>query len=54
MAKKRQANPFSLRIDKRVMEALKVIAEQEGRSVNKQIEHIIRLYIEMRIGEKNR
>lgn len=46
MTKKRQANPFSLRIDKRVMEELKVIAEQEGRSVNKQIEHIIRLYID--------
>lgn len=57
MAKKRQANPFSLRIDKRVMEALKVIAEQEGRSVNKQIEYIVKKYLDETkgsAGEKNR
>ena len=46
MTKKKQANPYPLRMDKRVMEELKIIAEQEGRSVNKQIEYIIRLYID--------
>lgn len=40
-----QANPYPLRIDEKVMEDLKTIAEKEGRSVNKEIEFILRQYI---------
>lgn len=42
----KQANPYPLRIDDKVMEQVKQIAEQEGRSVNKQIEYILKLYIQ--------
>lgn len=57
MTKKKQANPYPLRIDKKVMEELKIIAEQEGRSVNKQIEYIVKKYLDETkgsAGEKNR
>lgn len=40
-----QANPYPLRIDEKLMEKLKAIAESEGRSVNKQIEFILRKYV---------
>lgn len=37
-----QANPYPLRIEKTVMEKTKHIAKENGRSVNKEIEFILR------------
>lgn len=37
-----QANPYPLRIDKEIMEKFKVIAKNNGRSVNKEIEFILK------------
>lgn len=42
----KQANPYPLRIDQAVMESIKAIAEREGRSVNKQIEFVLRQFVE--------
>lgn len=33
-----QANPYPLRIDKTIMQKIKIIAAHSGRSVNKEIE----------------
>lgn len=41
----RQANPYPLRIEREVMEKLRVIAKNNGRSINKEIETMIRQYI---------
>lgn len=35
---------FHLRIDKQVIENIKVLAKQDGRSINKEIEYILRQY----------
>lgn len=37
-----QANPYPLRIDKVLMEKFKVVAADNGRSVNKEIEILVR------------
>ena len=37
-----QANPYPLRIDRSLMEKFKVVAKNNGRSVNKEIEIMIR------------
>lgn len=37
---------YSLRIDENLMKKVKLIAEQEDRPVSKQLERIIRLYVE--------
>ncbi|MDD7349779.1 MAG: Arc family DNA-binding protein [Clostridiales bacterium] len=37
-----QANPYPLRVDKNVMEKTKYIAKGNGRSVNKEIEFLMR------------
>ena len=37
-----QANPYPLRVDKVLMEKLRVIAAENGRSVNKEIEMLIK------------
>lgn len=37
---------FNLRIDEKLNEKLMKIAEQEGRSKNKQIEYILKKYVE--------
>ena len=37
-----QANPYPLRIDKTIMNKFKVIAKNNGRSVNKEIEYILK------------
>lgn len=37
-----QANPYPLRIDKNLMQKFKVIAAENGRSVNKEIEALIK------------
>lgn len=40
-----QANPYPLRIESKLMEKFKVIAKQNGRSVNKEIEQMIISYV---------
>lgn len=35
-------NPYPLRIDEDLMEELKLLAKEESRSVNKEIEHLIK------------
>lgn len=37
---------YPLKIDDTVMSALKKLAEDQGRSVNKQIEFILKLYLQ--------
>lgn len=37
---------FTLRIDENIMEKIKAIAEEEGRTANKQIEKILKIYVE--------
>lgn len=37
-----QANPYPLRVDKTIMEKFKVVAADHGRSVNKEIEMLMR------------
>lgn len=37
-----QANPYPLRIDPVLMEKLKLIAKENGRSVNKEIEILVK------------
>ena len=37
-----QANPYPLRVDKTIMEKFKVIASDNGRSVNKEIEMLMK------------
>lgn len=36
---------FQLRIDSQVMEQVKKLADEDGRSVNKEIEYILKKYI---------
>lgn len=36
---------YPLKIDKEVMEEIKKIAEEQGRSVNKQIEYILKEFV---------
>jgi len=37
-----QSNPYPLRIDDKLMQKLKVISKDNGRSVNKEIEFLIK------------
>lgn len=47
-------NPYPLRIEEELMEKLKIIAEENSRSVNKEIEHLIKKAIkEYESNEKN-
>lgn len=39
-------NPYPLRIDKILLEKLKVVAHQNGRSANKEIEMLIKKHIQ--------
>lgn len=41
----KQANPYPLRVDRILMRKLRVIATENGRSVNKEIELLIRAAI---------
>ncbi|MEQ2813160.1 Arc family DNA-binding protein [Phascolarctobacterium faecium] len=38
-------NPYSLRIDPEVMDKIKQLAQENSRSVNKEIEYALRQYI---------
>ncbi len=40
-----QANPYPLRVDKLIMEKFKIIASNNGRSVNKEIEMLMKQVI---------
>ena len=40
-----QANPYPLRVDRTIMEKFKVIASNNGRSVNKEIEMLMKQVI---------
>lgn len=49
-----QANPYPLRVDRTIMEKFKVIASSNGRSVNKELEMLMKAAIadyENRNGE---
>lgn len=37
-----QANPYPLRIDRELMEKIKVVSSEHGRSVNKEIEILVK------------
>lgn len=37
-----QANPYPLRVDKTLMEKFKIVASTNGRSVNKEIEFLMK------------
>jgi len=36
---------YQLRIDSKIMEQVKKLAEEDGRSINKEIEYILKQYI---------
>ncbi len=40
-----QANPYPLRVDRTIMEKFKVIASNNGRSVNKELEMLMKQVI---------
>ena len=40
-----QANPYPLRVDRTIMEKFKIIASDHGRSVNKEIETLMKQII---------
>lgn len=40
-----QVNPYPLRIDRLLMEKFKVVASANGRSVNKEIENLIKISV---------
>lgn len=41
---------YHLRIDKNILEKIKSFAKEDGRLLNKEIEHILKLYIQQ--GDK--
>ena len=41
----KQANPYPLRVEAETLNKIKDIAKQEGRSLNKQIEYILKQYL---------
>ena len=47
-----QADPYSLRLEPGIMEKLRVIAKDHGRSVNKEIEVLVREHIAVYEAEK--
>ncbi len=40
-----QANPYPLRIEKEILEKAKFIAKENGRSLNKEIEFVLKKHI---------
>lgn len=45
MAVQKQDAPFSVRIEKDVMNKMRVLAKENGRSLNKQIEFAVKQYL---------
>ncbi len=46
-----QANPYPLRIDKEVMADIKILAKENGRSVNKEIEFALKKYVQYSLSK---
>lgn len=42
----KQINPYPLRIDETVFEKIRFIAIEDGRSINKEIEFILKKYVD--------
>lgn len=42
----KQSNPYPVRIDEDTMDAVKALAEKEGRSLNKQIELMLKQHLQ--------
>ena len=40
-----QRNPYPLRIDDEVMEKIRVVANENGRSVNREIEYVLKQHV---------
>ena len=45
MAAQEQDAPFSVRIEKNVMDKMRILAKEHGRSLNKQIEYAVKQYL---------
>ena len=45
MAAQEQDAPFSVRIEKNVMDQMRILAKENGRSLNKQIEYAVKQYL---------
>lgn len=41
-----QENPYPLRLERKVMSKLRVVAKENGRSINKEIEICLKRYLE--------
>ena len=48
-----QANAYPLRVEENVMEKMKEIAKNDGRSLNKEIEFALKKFIQSYETEKN-
>ncbi len=47
MAAQEQEAPFSVRIEKNVMDKMRILAKENGRSLNKQIEYAVKQYLKV-------
>lgn len=45
MAAEKQEAPFSVRIEKGTMDKMRILAKENGRSLNKQIEFAVKQYL---------
>ena len=45
MAAQEQEAPFSVRIEKGIMDKMRILAKENGRSLNKQIEFAVKQYL---------
>ncbi len=45
MAAQEQDAPFSVRIEKNIMDKMRILAKENGRSLNKQIEYAVKQYL---------
>lgn len=47
MAAQEQDAPFSVRIEKNIMDKMRILAKENGRSLNKQIEYAVKQYLKV-------
>ena len=47
MATQEQEAPFSVRIEKEIMDKMRILAKENGRSLNKQIEFAVKQYLKV-------
>ena len=45
MAVQKQESPFSVRMEKEIMDKMRVLAKENGRSLNKQVEFAVKQYL---------